>query len=415
MSHAATETAAALRPLAPGDPTAILDAADRVASLIAPTAAAHDRDGTFAHDHVDALWAAGLGALTLPAPLGGTGASLAVTAEAVSRVAAADPATALVWVMHLLQLRLLGEDAESWDPALRDAIVADVVRGPALINALRVEPELGTPARGGVPSTRAVRTTDAAGAPAWRLDGHKLFSTGSVALRWLAVWAVTEPGPGDGDEPRVGTFLVPGSAPGIEIRETWDHLGLRASASHDVLLHDVVIPAHHAVRLAPVGAGSPLHLGPLGAWNAALLSAVYVGVGRSSRDELARYLHARVPSNLGAPLATVPRLQAELGEVEAQLLIATALVADLAREVDAGGGNASRAGLVKVGATRAVVELTRHAVQAVGNAGLTRHGALERHHRDALCGPAHTPQEDSVLVAAGRAALADRAPGGSCT
>lgn len=403
-------------PLPGGDPAAVLAAADRVAAAIAPRAAEHDRTGAFGHENVAALWEAGLGALTLPVALGGTGADLRTSTEAVARVAAADPSTALVWVMHLLQLRLLGV-ATDWPEALRAEIVADVLAGPALINALRVEPDLGTPARGGVPATRAVAVTDEAGRPAWRVRGHKVFSTGSVGLRWLAVWAATDApgpavagaGPAPAGEPLAGTILVRADAPGVEIRETWDHLGLRASASHDVVLHDVVVPAHHAVGLAPVGADSPLRRGTFAAWTTALLAAVYVGVGRASRAALHAYLHERVPANLGAALATLPRLQAEAGEVEAAALVAETLVADLARDVDAGGAAAGRAaeraGLVKTVATRAVVDLTRRAVQSVGNAGLTRHNALQRHHRDALCGPVHTPQDDAVLVAAGRAAL----------
>ena len=33
--------------------------------------------------------------------------------------------------------------------------------------------------------------------------------------------------------------------------ETWDHLGLRASGSHDVIFEDVAVPADHAVDLRP--------------------------------------------------------------------------------------------------------------------------------------------------------------------
>ena len=44
-------------------------------------------------------------------------------------------------------------------------------------------------------------------------------------------------------------FLVPAKSPGIEIVETWDQLGLRASGSHDVLLNNVAIPADYAVDI----------------------------------------------------------------------------------------------------------------------------------------------------------------------
>ena len=46
-----------------------------------------------------------------------------------------------------------------------------------MVLGVRVEPELGTPARGGLPATIARRTPDG-----WSLSGRKIYSTGSTAL-----------------------------------------------------------------------------------------------------------------------------------------------------------------------------------------------------------------------------------------
>src|SRR4029079_16979446 len=95
---------------------------------------------------------------------------------------------------------------------MRDRIYASSLAGPALTNALRVEPELGTPARGGVPATVARRTSDG-----WRLTGRKIFCTGSYGLRWMVVWATTQDDP---EGARTGPVIAPGDAPGITIDET---------------------------------------------------------------------------------------------------------------------------------------------------------------------------------------------------
>jgi alkylation response protein AidB-like acyl-CoA dehydrogenase len=50
-------------------------------------------------------------------------------------------------------------------------------------------------------------------------------------------------------------------------------------------------------------------------------------------------------------------------------------------------------------------------VSLVGNAGLTHRHPLQRHLRDVLCSRVHTPQEDAVLLAAGRAVLATSTEG----
>ena len=56
-------------------------------------------------------------------------------------------------------------------------------------------------------------------------------------------------------------------------------------------------------------------------------------------------------------------------------------------------------------AGRAAIESVQAALALTGNPGLTRRQPLERHLRDVLCSRVHTPQDDAVLLAAGRAAL----------
>ncbi|MDL5472214.1 acyl-CoA dehydrogenase, partial [Klebsiella pneumoniae] len=59
---------------------------------------------------------------------------------------------------------------------MRRRVFESAVARGALINALRVEPELGSPARGGLPATVLRRGVDG-----WRLSGHKLYTTGIPA------------------------------------------------------------------------------------------------------------------------------------------------------------------------------------------------------------------------------------------
>jgi alkylation response protein AidB-like acyl-CoA dehydrogenase len=383
--------------------TSPLAAARDVAEEIATRADLHDREGSFSQANIDALWAAGIGSLSLPARFGGPGADLRTTARAVRTVAAGDASTALVWVMHLIYLQVLSDVGFGLDPAVRERVFASALAGPALINALRVEPELGTPARGGVPATRAVPTANG-----FLVTGRKVFSTGSHGLRWMVVWAATPPDDPDGQ--RTGPFVVPADAPGITIEETWDHLGMRASASHDVVFQHTPIPHGHAATLRPAGTPDPgLRTPHVTGWMLVLLLSVYDGVARAARDWLVAYLDERTPTNLGAPLASLPRFQAAVGEIEALLHVNERLLGSLAADLDVGGEPAERAGaatgLAKVVVTRNVIAVAEQAVALVGNAGLTRHHPLQRHLRDALCSRIHSPQDDTILTGAGRAAL----------
>jgi alkylation response protein AidB-like acyl-CoA dehydrogenase len=297
--------------------------------------------------------------------------------------------------MHLLHVASIFR-RQTWPRHLAERIAWELLDGPALVNALRVEPEQGSPARGGLPATVARRTERG-----WRLDGHKIYSTGSTLLTWALVWARTDEG-----TPRVGQFLVPMNAPGIRIEETWNHLGMRATASHDVLFENVPLAADHAVDIrAPADWAAPDPVQT--AWNTLTVSALYDGIARAARDWFVDWAKDRQPSNLGASLATLERFQEAVGEIDGWLCVNRRLIAGAAAEVDADplSLTATEAGMIKRTVTTNAIKAVERALELTGNRGLDRANALERHYRDVLCSRIHTPQNDSILVAAGRAAF----------
>lgn len=376
-------------------PLSAVQAARNLGAQFGARAAAHDREGSFPHENFADLQQAGLLALAAPQALGGQGAGLAQLTEVIGAIGHGCPATALVLTMQYMQQRAMARPGAPWPEALARRLVREAVEGVSLVNALRVEPELGSPARGGLPATLARRTPQG-----WRITGHKIYSTGAPVLRWFVVWART-----DEPAPRLGCFLVPAQSPGVRVEPTWDHLGLRASGSHDVFLDEVAIAAEHALDLrAPQDwpRGDPAQQAEM----AAMLGALYTGVAGAARDWLTGFLHERAPASLGAALATLARMQEALGRIEALLLTNRRLIASLARDVDAGTPvPAADSGLIKAVATRNAIEAVQAALELSSNHGLARRNPLERHLRDVLCGRVHTPQDDSVFIAAGRRAL----------
>jgi alkylation response protein AidB-like acyl-CoA dehydrogenase len=359
----------------------------------ASSADIHDREGSFPFENFALLHETGLLALTAPKRLGGCGADLPSALKVVEAVARGEAATALVLVMQFLFHAGL-DGAGGWPEHLKARVVDEALRDGALINALRVEPELGTPARGGLPGTVARRTAEG-----WRLTGRKIYATGIPALTWMLVWART-----DEDTPRVGGWLVRRDAPGWRIEETWDHTGLRASGSHDVVFDDTPTPEDHALALLPLGA--PPAIDPkFPVWSAVLTSAIYDAVARAARDWFVTWLMERKPANLGAALATLPRFQEIVGAMDALLLQNRVLL-------DAGAGGAltaAQSGLLKHLVTENAISTVERAIAASGNPGLSRHNPLQRHYRDVICGRVHTPQSDVVLTGAGKAAFASMA------
>ena len=363
--------------------------------LLREAGARHDRDGSFPFDNLAQLREVGLLGLTVPTTLGGRGKGLAASVEAVGLVAQGCASTALVLAMQLSKQAALARSTD-YSTAVRERVGREAVRDGALMNAIRVEPDLGSPTRGGLPGTTARRVPGG-----WRVTGRKIYSTGAPGLTWFEAFCRT-----DELKPRLGTFLIRAGSPGLRIEESWDHVGLRASGSHDVVLEEVFVPEDQVGALSIPGEGPPARENAQAAWNAGLIGALYAGVARAGRDWLLAFLRERVPANLGHPLAALPRAQEAVGEIETLLAVNDRLVASVAKETDAGTPPpAVEAGLLKVAVTRNAVEAVRLATALAGNHGLSRRNGLERCWRDVGCGLVHVPQTDSAMLAAGRHAL----------
>ncbi|WP_086055310.1 acyl-CoA dehydrogenase family protein [Protofrankia coriariae] len=385
-------------PAAAGRPVAALpvvdvsdDALAQTSARLALTAEEYDRSAEFPWKGVQAVHDAGLLRLGIAPRYGGQGLSATDSVRVLQWLGRGDPSVALITAMTILQHVL--EDIDPWWPEdLYRTVVDDSRRRPVLLNAIRAEPEWGAPARGGLPATKIRRT-----AAGWLLNGHKGFATSSEGLAYHLVWAATED-----PDPLLAHAVVPADTPGIEIVRTWDHLGLRASSTHDVIYTDVEIPFENfrGVPLSEQRADPGLGAVGIG------VPALYIGVARAAQEFFLRFANERIPTSLGRPIATTERIQTIAGEIEAQLVQAEEIVYGVVRRFDEGDPSASQRFLVaKPLVVRAVVTAVQTAVAAIGNPGLTRHNPLERHLRDVYCARVHPPQEDSALLLAGRQTL----------
>jgi alkylation response protein AidB-like acyl-CoA dehydrogenase len=374
----------------------VIAAAQRLASVFAARAAEHDRDASVPTENFALLAEAGLLNLTTPAALGGDGLGTAVVCRVIQEIATGDPATALILAMQYNQHASLGR-SHRWPLEVYERFCRESVEGISLVNAARVEPELGTPARGGLPATLAKKTADG-----WSLTGRKIYTTGAPVLSYAIVWAKT-----DEDPVRVGSFLLPMNAPGVTIEHTWNHLGMRGTGSDDLVMADVHLPAEYGVDVRTQEEWKTALSDNLGSAQSGLvLSALYNGVAIAARNWLAKYLNERVPTNLGASLSTLPRFQTVMGEIETLLYINERLLFGLAENIDNGVAmKPGEAGIVKTVVTENAIKATAMGLELTGNPGLSRDNPLERHYRDVLCGRIHTPQSDAVFLAAGKTAF----------
>ncbi|MCG4255218.1 acyl-CoA/acyl-ACP dehydrogenase [Acetobacter senegalensis] len=362
---------------------------DELVRRFAERAADHDRRGEIGFDNLEDMRKAGLLALAVPRSKGGGGITLRQIAQIVARVAEGDPSTALILAMQYLQT--VGIAASStWPEDVREDVFESIVQSGALLNALRVEPELGTPARGGIPATRVRRDEDR-----WLLSGRKIFSTGSSALHWGVVWGATEDA-----TPRIGQILVPLDSPGVRIEKSWQQLGMRATGSDTIIFEDVEVPERYLINFHDSGSNPETPI--LATAHTAVVAGLYDAVARSARDWLIGFLKERVPTALGRPLSTLPRFHSVLGEIDGLLLTNKALLNSAFSKIEDETITPVEAGQIKRLVTENAIAAVARAVEVTGNPGLSQDNPLERHYRNVLCGRIHTPQADAVLEAAGR-------------
>lgn len=374
----------------------LLDKARALADQFALGASHHDQTGEFPFANFEQLFEAGLLRLTSSRDNGGFGGGLTEAQQIVAEIARGEPSTALVLAMHYSHHAAIARGGK-WPKHLVDRVSTANLAGPALISSAQVEPRVGSPSHGSLPETVAHLDGDV-----WRISGHKNYATGIPGLKFLNVLAVT-----DEPIPRLASFLVPTDAKGIKIVETWNATGMRATSSHDVILEDVEVPLADITDASPASEG--LKRDEAGAaWYFLLIASVYHGVARAAGNWIIDFAADYSPGSLGQPIATVPRIQDGLGEIEYRLAINERLLRTTAEDADARRPVGLQPAFAKHQVIENAVAVTTLALDLGGNPGLRRDHPLERHHRDALCGRAHAPQNNMIRVMAAKAALARR-------
>lgn len=353
--------------------------AARIGRVAARFDAGHDRDAGFVTEAYAAMAEQGYLRLAVPVELGGLGATMRRVVLAEEELGRHSGATALAAAMHLY-LTLV----QCWRRRRGAPDAAGVLR--------RVADEgLVMATSGGsdwvCPTTTAVEVEGG-----YRLDGRKAFCSQAPVATVLATSAVLGP---PGPDAEVLHLSVPMSAPGVRVVETWDTLGMRGTASHDVVLDGVVVPAERVVGRRPYGvlAGpllvAAIHFAPVAA-------AAYLGVARGACEEA-----VRVAGRRAEPTAGTVR---QIGEMRARLRVARwALLAAVEEIGDDPAPDEATLATVMTAKRHVVTEavaVVDTALEVAGGAAFFRSSPLERAYRDVRGGPFHplTPEATLALL-----------------
>lgn len=164
----------------------------------------------------------GLGAIRLPVERGGAGASIADVVGVVSEIASADPnvAQALRAHFNFVELQITNPGG-----VVPERYVTAIQRGEIFGGA---HTEIGTKRPGDI-NTKLKRQGDA-----FVLSGRKYYTTGVAFSDWVSVSALD----GEGETTWV---LVPTNRSGVTIRDDWNGMGQRLTASGTTEFENVTV------------------------------------------------------------------------------------------------------------------------------------------------------------------------------
>ena len=345
---------------------------------------AHDRDATFVTEAYDAMRSSGYLALPVPVDLGGGGATIRQMVLAQEELGRWSGSAALSSTMHLYLTFV-----QRWRLA-HGAPDAAGVLGKVAHEGLVMATSGGSDWV--APTTIA---TEVEGG--YRFDGHKIFCSQAPVADVLSTCAVLgDPGP-DAVVLHAG---VPLAADGVRIVETWDTLGMRGTASHDLVFEDVFVPAEKIAGTRPYGEltgpllVAAIHFAPLA-------GAAYLGVAAGACDEA-----VRLASRRGLPSPAALR---QIGDMRSRLRVALwgllSAIDEIGEDPSADEATLETVMLAKrhaVVEARTVVDI---ALEVGGGAAFFRSSPLERAYRDVRGGPFHPLTPEATLELVGRRAV----------
>ncbi|MFZ2049555.1 MAG: SfnB family sulfur acquisition oxidoreductase [Solirubrobacteraceae bacterium] len=358
-----------------------LEVARGLAPDLAVDAAARDLDRRLPRDEIDALSASGLLGITVPREFGGAEVSSATLAEVFRILAAADPNVAQIPQSHFVYVNLLRELGSERQ---RERFFGEILDGRRLGNA---QAEMGRRHVLDI-STQLIPLEDGS----FLLDGIKHYCTGALFADWITVLA-------RGSDDRLYAAFVAADAYGVEVIDDWDGMGQRTTASGQVRLDGVSVPADQVLSYHRLFEGPQT----FGATAQLLHAAIDVGIARGALQEAAEFVRERSRPWWEAGVehaADDPLVIQRFGELAIQVRAAETLLADAADQIDrataqldeqSAGAASIAVASAKAFADRVSVETGSALFELCGTRSALDRDNLNRHWRNARTHTLHDP------------------------
>jgi alkylation response protein AidB-like acyl-CoA dehydrogenase len=224
----------------------------------------------------------------------------------------------------------------------------------------------------------------------WEISGHKIF--GSLSPVWT-LGGFHAMDTSDPEHPQIVHGFVTRQAEGVQIIDTWDTLGMRATQSQDTILDRVFVPDERVALVCPAGfAGATEFQLSIFAWALLGFSAVYLGAARRAFDLTVESQPRRSSIALSGSMANHPEVQHRVADMRIRYDAAEALLERTASEWAEGIEHEdwpSRLVACRSFVIDQAFAIVDQALDLTGGAGAFRRSRMEQLFRDVRMGRFH--------------------------
>lgn len=339
---------------------------------IAPIAEEHDETGEFPLETIKKMGAMGLMGIEVPEEYGGAEMDTLAYVLTMIEVAKADASHSTILSvnnsLYNYGLMKFGTEQQKQD------FLVPIASGEKIGAYSLTEPDSGSDAA--TMTSRAVLNDEGTH---YIINGRKSWVTSGPVADLVVVFTMTDP---ENGAKGVSAFLVDMNEPGVIRGKKEPKLGIRASATSELIFEDYKVPVEN--MLGERGQGFKIAMTVLDAGRIGIASQAQ-GIAEAAYEASLQYARDRVA--FGGPIGKLQMIQQKIADMKtrieaSRLLIYNAVQAKM-RTAETGGRFSTEASMAKLFASETADFVTDEAVQIHGGMGYSKELPIERYYRDA--------------------------------
>ncbi|HUU29707.1 MAG TPA: acyl-CoA dehydrogenase family protein [archaeon] len=325
-----------------------------------------DRKAEFPHAIMKEIAEAGLPAIYIPEEYDGIGAGLielCLATEELSRACGAVGVTYAASSLGSFPIIIAGTDEQ------KSRYLPPIASGEHYAAFCLTEAGAGSDAS-------AISTTARKAGNEYVINGTKQWITNGFEAHTYTVFAKTDKTRGARG---ISAFVVEKGTPGLSFGKKEDKMGIRASATYEVVFEDCVVSRDSL--LGREGSGFRIAMQTFDKSRPGI-GAQAVGIAQGAYETALEYAYGR--HQFGQSILNFQAVSFMLADMATQIEAARCLTYQVARMIDAGAKNyAKESAMSKVFPSDVAMKVTTDAIQVMGGYGYMKDYPAEKYFRDA--------------------------------